>query len=279
MKRVTEALAVSRSNTYERSRSLRPRPERYSKTEDALLLPLIVEILGGRQTYGYRRIQRLLNRQLLAGGGTAVNHKRVYRIMRQNNLLLTRFTGKQPGKAHTGKVSTLRPNQRWCSDGFEVPCDNGEKVRVIFALDTCDREVMAFSATTGGYSADMAQGVMLACVEKRFGDVKTLRPVEWLSDNGSCYTAKETITFAAALGIVSKFTPARSPQSNGMAEALVKTFKRDYVFCNDRPDAETVIAQLPGWFEDYNENAPHKALRMLSPREFIRSLQSLECPV
>ena len=64
-----------------------------------------------------------------------------------------------------------------------------------------------------------------------------------------------------------------------MAEALVKTFKRDYVFCNDRPDAETVVAQLPGWFEDYNENAPHKALRILSPREFIRSVQNLKCPI
>ena len=64
-----------------------------------------------------------------------------------------------------------------------------------------------------------------------------------------------------------------------MAEALGKTFKRDYVFCNDRPNAETVMAQLPCWFEDYNENAPHKTLRMLSPREFIRSLQNLECPV
>ncbi|GAB1253978.1 hypothetical protein Defa_14650 [Desulfovibrio sp. TH_2024_36128] len=54
------------------------------------------------------------------------------------------------------------------------------------------------------------------------------------------------MAFAAALGIVRKFTPARSPQSNGMAEALVKTFKRDYVFCNDRSDAETVMAQLSG---------------------------------
>ena len=107
MKRVTDALAVSRSNTYERSRSLRPRPERYSKAEDAFLLPLIVELLGGRQTYGYRRIQRLLNRQLIAGGRTPVNHKRVYRIMRQNNLLLARFTGSRPSKAHTGKISSL----------------------------------------------------------------------------------------------------------------------------------------------------------------------------
>lgn len=120
MKRVTDALAVSRSNTYERSRSPRPRPERYSKAEDAFLLPLIVELLGGRQTYGYRRIQRLLNRQLIAGGRTPVNHKRVYRIMRQNNLLLARFTGSRPDKTHRGKVSTLQRNQRWCSDGFEI---------------------------------------------------------------------------------------------------------------------------------------------------------------
>lgn len=104
------------------------------------------------------------------------------------------------------------------------------------------------------------------------GYVKTLQPAEWLSGNGSCYAARETITFAAALGIISKFTPARNPQRNGIAEAFVKTFKWDYVFSNDRPDTETA-------FDDYNENAPHKALRMLSPREFIRSMQNFECPV
>ena len=131
VKRVTEALGVSRSNIYEHSRSPRPRPERYNKAEDAYLLPLIINILNTRQTYGYRRIQRLLNRQLLANGSTPVNHKRVYRIMRQNNLLLARFTGSHPGKAHTGNVFTLRRNQRWCSDGFEIACNNGEKVRVI----------------------------------------------------------------------------------------------------------------------------------------------------
>lgn len=47
VKRVTEALAVSRSNTYERSRNPQPRPERYNKAEEALLLPLIVDFLGG----------------------------------------------------------------------------------------------------------------------------------------------------------------------------------------------------------------------------------------
>lgn len=55
-------------------------------------------------------------------------------------------------------------------------------------------------------------------------------------------------------------TPVRSPQSNGMAEAFVKTFKRDHVSVNPLPDAITVIAQQPSWFEHYNTLPPHKAL-------------------
>jgi transposase InsO family protein len=59
------------------------------------------------------------------------------------------------------------------------------------------------------------------------GDPGT-EPIEHLSDNGSPYTAKETRDFAAALNLVPCFTPVRSPESNGMSEAFVKTFKRDY---------------------------------------------------
>jgi transposase InsO family protein len=56
-----------------------------------------------------------------------------------------------------------------------------------------------------------------------------------------------------------------------MADSFVKTFKRDYVYVHDRPDAQSVLAQLPRWYEDYNDNHPQKPLRMNSPREFIRS--------
>ncbi len=141
-------------------------------------------------------------------------------------MLLTWIVDRQPANVHRGKVSTLQRKQRWCSDGFEIACGNGEKVHVIFVPVTCDREMMAFSATTGGYNVNMAQSVMLACVEKRFGNVKTLQPVEWLSDNGSCYTARETITFTVALGIFSKYIPARSPNAPIRLNFSSKTFKR-----------------------------------------------------
>jgi transposase InsO family protein len=47
--------------------------------------------------------------------------------------------------------------------------------------------------------------------------------------------------------------PPEAPESDGMAEAFVKTFKRDYIYIHDRPDAKTVMAQLDQWSEDYND--------------------------
>ena len=82
--------------------------------------------------------------------------------------------------------------------------------------------------------------------------------------------ATDTLDTATALGLKLCFTPVRSPESNGIAEAFVKTFKRDYARLSLLPDAETVIALLPAWFEDYNEVHPHSGLKFLSPREFLR---------
>jgi len=280
MSRVAETLEVARSRLAERASSApKPRPTRYSKGEDNLLLPLIREIVDGRLTYGYRRVTAVLNRRLAQTGRSRVNHKRVYRIMRLHGLLLTRHTDKRPDRVHDGTVITLKRNLRWSADGFEIACSNAETVRVAFALDCCDREAIGFVASTGGISGSMIRDLMLECVEKRFGVSQTPHRIEWLTDNGSCFAAKETVEFASWLGLVSRFTPVRSPQSNGMAEAFVKTFKRDYVYVHDRPDARTVLAQLAAWFEDYNEEHPHKGLRMKSPREFIRSLKTADCPV
>lgn len=57
-----------------------------------------------------------------------------------------------------------------------------------------------------------------------------------------------------------------------MAESLVKTFERDYVYVNDLPDAITVMGKLPEWMEDYNNWHTHKGLKMQSPGEYRSSL-------
>src|SRR5499427_6957279 len=75
------------------------------------------------------------------------NHKRVYRVMKVHGLLLDRHVGGDE-RRHDGRIAVDERNRRWCSDGFEIGCDNGERVRVAFALDCCDREAMSFLATT-----------------------------------------------------------------------------------------------------------------------------------
>ncbi|EKJ3619393.1 TPA: IS3 family transposase [Escherichia coli O25b:H4-ST131] len=244
-------------------------------TDDTDVLRRIHHVIGELPTYGYRRVWALLRRQTELDGMPAINAKRIYRIMRQNALLLERKTAVPPSKrAHTGRVAVKESNQRWCSDGFEFRCDNGEKLRVTFALDCCDREALHWAVTTGGFDSETVQDVMLGAVERRFGSELPASPVEWLTDNGSCYRANETRQFARMLGLEPKNTAVRSPESNGIAESFVKTIKRDYISIMPKPDGLTAAKNLAEAFEHYNEWHPHSALGYRSPREYLRQWAS-----
>ncbi|HDP8157850.1 TPA: IS3 family transposase [Escherichia coli] len=244
-------------------------------TDDTDVLLRIHHVIGELPTYGYRRVWALLRRQAELDGMPAINAKRIYRIMRQNALLLERKPAVPPSKrAHTGRVAVKESNQRWCSDGFEFRCDNGEKLRVTFALDCCDREALHWAVTTGGFNSETVQDVMLGAVERRFGNELPASPVEWLTDNGSCYRANETRQFARMLGLEPKNTAVRSSESNGIAESFVKTIKRDYISVMPKPDGLTAAKNLAEAFEHYNEWHPHSALGYRSPREYLRQQAS-----
>jgi putative transposase len=260
-------------------RSLQERRGR-PPVNDPEVLEQLRTLASQRPTYGYRRLWVMLNRQRRRERLLAVNAKRVYRMAKANRLLLQRHTGSPPTRVHEGVVAVARSDQRYCSDGLEIGCTNGECVRVAFSLDCCDRQIIAFAATTAGISGELVRDVMVETMCKRFGEVAGLpSPAEWLSDNGSGYIARETRGFAQDIGLVPCRTPYRSPQSNGMAESFVKTFKRDYVNINPTPDAYTVLQQLPAWFADYNEVHPHSALRYRSPNEFRdENISPKSCP-
>ena len=112
----------------------------------------------------------------------------------------------------------------------------------------------------------------MRCVEQRFGDIRASHPVQWLSDNGSIFAAYKTIDIAVALNLVPCFTPVESLESNGMAEAFVKTLKRDHVRISPIPNALTALALIDTWMEDYNTVHPHSRLGYRSPREYVMLL-------
>ena len=144
----------------------------------------------------------MLKREGREKGLAPVNAKRVHRVMKAHGMLLQRHAGGADARRHDGKIAVAHSNLRWCSDGFELACDNGEKVRVAFALDCCDREAMAWVATTQGIKGEDVRDLMVASVKFRFGQINRLpRTIEWLSDNGSGYIAKETRAFAREIGL------------------------------------------------------------------------------
>jgi putative transposase len=280
VKTIAATLGVARSNIIERKNGARPRRGPKNRPGDIELAADIHRLVDARPTYGYRRIAALLKRERRSAGDTAVNAKRVYRLMKKHGLLLARHTGRRRPREHDGQVATIRSNIRWCSDALEFSCWNRETIRVAFALDCHDREVIGWLATTAGVSGEMIRDMMVHCVEKRFGTLPAPHRVQWLSDNGSIFAAHKTIDIAVALNLQPCFTPVESPESNGIAEAFVKTFKRDYVRVNPIPDAASALEAIDSWMEDYNTMHPHSRLGYSSPREYISSQsQPAACPV
>lgn len=141
---------------------------------------------------------------------------------------------------------SLFPNIRWCSDGMEIRCFNGEKVFVVIPLDCCDREAFAYLARTEPLQSSDIEELMVNAVEKRFGkSLRAPREIQWSTDRGAIYRAKSVRALSKHLNLVCRYNRAYSPESNGMAEAFVKTMKRDYVYSTDCFDAETILKLLP----------------------------------
>lgn len=85
---------------------------------------------------------------------------------------------------------------------------------------------------------------MPGAVEKRFGAKVPIQTIQWLTDNGSAYTAHETREFARELNLEPCTTAVSSPQSNGMAERFVKTMKEDYIAFMPKKDVRTALHNL-----------------------------------
>lgn len=282
MKPVCQALGVARSHISD----LMVRPDDWVDGRKARMINPIADLalaeavraeIGELPTYGYRRAGALVNRRRIAAGLAVFNPKRYYRVMKAYRLLLPKAPKRQvSARVHDGVVSVSESNRRWCSDGFEIGCDNGDVVTGVFLKDCCDREIISWRAwSSRGLPGEPVRDMLVEGVEARFGQAKVGDGVEleFLSDNGGAYRAKDTHALAKDLGIRPVHTPVCSPQSNGMAESFVNTFKRDYVSQMDRSSADTVLLQMPAAFSHFNEIHPHSSLGYKSPSMFREELR------
>ena len=264
---ICRTLGISRACAYRDSVG---RPTRYACAADRVVTAQIRAVIRTRASYGARRVHALVNRAF----GTRYNLKRIQRVMALSGWTLPRAARRRTGRAHRGVIQRDVSNERWCSDVFEIACWNGEIVQVGFALDCHDREALAHVAAPRDLRGTDIQQLMQRTVVSRFGAGQRPEvPIQWLSDNGSIYTALDTRCTAERLHLVPITTPAASPQSNGMSEAFVNTLRRDYIAGADLSTAADVLDQIPAWLADYNAVAPHSALGFQSPQQYRNSRQ------
>jgi putative transposase len=259
---ICRTLGISRASA---SRESVGRPARYARADDRVVTAQIRTVIRTRASYGARRVRALVNRAFETG----YNLKRIQRVMDVNGWTLPRSTRRRTGRAHRGLTQRAVSNERWCSDVLEIACWNGEIVQLGFALDCHDREVLAHVAAPRDLLGGDIQQLMQQAVASRFGaGERPDTPIQWLSDNGSIYTALDTRITAERLHLVPITTPAASPQSNGMSEAFVNTLRRDYLAGADLSTAAMVLEHIPTSLADYNAVAPHSALGYQSPWQY-----------
>lgn len=262
MATICRVLGIGRATVY---RNATPRGARYARADDRVVTAQVREVIRTRATYGARRVRALVNRTF----GTAYNLKRIRRVMELAGWTLPRRARRRTGRAHTGRIQRAASNERWCSDVLEIACWNGEVVQLGFALDCHDRECLASVAAPRDLCAADIQQLMQRAVAGRFGaGARPDTPIQWLSDNGSIYTALDTVCTAERLHLEPITTPVASPESNGMSEAFVNTLKRDYVSGADRSSAAAALDAIPAWIADYNAVAPHSALGYRAPQQY-----------
>lgn len=269
VERMCQLAQVSRSGFY---RSLR---ERAPDEEELAVRAAIHEIfLQHKRRYGCPRITKELQRR-----GMQVNHKRVQRLMKEDNLLAVqprafRVTtdSKHELEVYLNLASKLKLsglNQLWVADITYIRLQK-EFVYLAVILDAYSRKVV-------GWALDRTLGTRLpkAALEMALTARQPAPGLVHHSDRGVQYASAEYIEVLEQHGIISSMSRPANPYDNASCESFMKTLKREEIYANTYRDLEELRANIEAFIERYyNRCRLHSALGYRPPEEFEQSLIS-----
>ena len=158
---------------------------RSARPDDRALRDRMIAIARERRRFGYRRLHVLLKRE-----GHVVNHKRLFRLYREEKLAVRRRGGRKRAiGARAPMLVPLRPNERWSVDFDSDQFTDGRRFRILAIVDDCTRENLALVADTSLSGIRVARELDRVIAERG-------RPTMIVSDNGSEFTSNAILAWA-----------------------------------------------------------------------------------
>jgi putative transposase len=269
IERMCQMAPVSRRGFY---RSLK---EQQPAEEEMEVRSAIQQIaLEHRRRYGYRRITAELHRR-----GMQVNHKRVARIMREDNLL-----GMQPeqfvvttNSNHkleiylnlAGRMKLTGINQLWVADITYIRL-KAEFVYLAVILDGFSRKVVGW-ALDRTLAMRLTIGALQQAIESRHPEPGLVHH----SDRGLQYASEEYAKVLENNRVIPSMSRPANPYDNASCESFMKTLKREEIYANKYDDLENLRANIAEFIEQYyNRLRLHSALGYRSPEEFEQQIEA-----
>ncbi len=238
------------------------------------LLEQIKFIKTDHPLWGYRRIWSYLKYRQ----GIPVNKKRVYRLMKEQNLIVTpqaRLRAKR-GPMRPKPVAD-RPNQFWGTDMTKIKLHGWGWLYLSIVLDWYTKEIIGYSLSIRSKTDDWLDALQMA-VNNRFpnGIRETLKDQKLflISDNGCQPTSQRFMMNCSLLGLKQIFTTWSNPKGNSDTERVMRTIKEDLVWCYDWDNPFNFEVRLGQWISDYNTDYPHQSLNNLTPTQFYEQFLS-----
>jgi len=234
------------------------------------ILERIEKLKGEHPLWGYRRVWAYLKYR----EGLPVNKKRIYRLMREKNLLVTKenkLKAKRSSHPYKSKPRATSPNTIWGIDMTKIMVQGEGWAYLQVVLDWYTKKVVGYTITRTSKTSDL-----LAALNKGLNyqfplgirDTLTEQSLHLVSDNGSQPTSIAFMKACKELNIKQIFTSYNNPKGNADTERVFRTLKEDLIWIHEFFSFDELQRALDGWFWRYNNDYPHSTLNHRTPSEF-----------
>ena len=243
--------------------------------EDKGILAQIETIKSDHPFWGYRRVWAYLKYRQRQ----TINKKRIYRIMKEHNLLVKpnqRLRAKRDNQFNKSKPRASRPNEYWGIDMTKVMIPSFGWLYLVVVLDWHTKKIVGYSLSSHSMTKDWLVALNHA-VNNQFpnGILSKNKELSLISDNGSQPTSQKFMKECSALEIKQIFTCYNNPKGNADTERVIRTIKEDLIWIKEWKSPPLLEEELKAWIVKYNTDFPHSSLNYKTPEQFEK--EQLSC--